>query len=114
MGILNGSTEDEEGEFTYTGGREKLVIDYVVGKIKVRERVVRKWAVWSWTIIRGEYHWKGEGKVRGKERGKKRKKEVNGQRGEEKGLGRAWNETLERIEVDEKLEIKTGLEKIGR
>lgn len=90
MGILNGSTEDKE--FTYTGGREKLMIDYVVGKIKVRERVVKKWAVWSWTIIRGEYHWRGEGKVRGKER----KKEVNGQRREEKGLGRAWNGTLER------------------
>lgn len=43
-----------------------------------------------------------------------RKREVNGQRGEEKGLGRAWNGTLERVEVDKELEIKTGLEKIGR
>lgn len=90
VGILNGSTENEEGEFTYTGGREKLVIDYVVGKVKVRERVVRKWTtVCSWTIIRGLYRWRGEGKVRGKERGKERKKEVNEQREEEKGLGRA-------------------------
>ena len=41
-GILNGCTVgDEEGEFTYTGGRGETVIDYVMGEEKVRERVLR-------------------------------------------------------------------------
>lgn len=39
--ILNGMVEgDEVREFTYTGGRRKSVIDYVVGEEKVRKRVV--------------------------------------------------------------------------
>lgn len=30
---------DEEGEFTYTGGRGDTVIDYVIGEEEVRERI---------------------------------------------------------------------------
>lgn len=33
--------EDDEGEFTYTGGRGESVIDYVIGEEKVRRRVAR-------------------------------------------------------------------------
>ncbi|XP_024875210.1 ABC transporter F family member 4-like [Temnothorax curvispinosus] len=40
--ILNGGVKgDEEGEFTYTGGRGETVIDYVIGEEEVRERVER-------------------------------------------------------------------------
>ncbi|XP_071572354.1 uncharacterized protein [Temnothorax nylanderi] len=40
--ILNGGTKgDEEGEYTYTGGRGETVIDYVIGEEEVREKVVR-------------------------------------------------------------------------
>lgn len=40
-GILNESTRgDEEGEFTYTGGRGESVIDYVIGEKKVRDKMV--------------------------------------------------------------------------
>ena len=39
-GILNGiKAGDEEGEFTYTGGRGESVIDYVIGDNKTREAV---------------------------------------------------------------------------
>lgn len=38
-GILNGCMDgDEEGEYTFTGGKENTVIDYVIGDEKVRER----------------------------------------------------------------------------
>jgi len=40
--ILNGNVKsDEEGEWTYTGGRGGTVIDYVIGNEKTRERVVK-------------------------------------------------------------------------
>lgn len=40
--ILNGNVEgDEEGEWTYTGGREGTVIDYVLGNEETREGVRR-------------------------------------------------------------------------
>lgn len=40
--ILNGNVEgDEEGEWTYTGGRGSSVIDYVLEKEDTRERVKR-------------------------------------------------------------------------
>ncbi|XP_024890816.1 golgin subfamily A member 6-like protein 1 [Temnothorax curvispinosus] len=40
--ILNeGVKGDEEGEFTYTGGRGETVIDYVIGEEEVREKVER-------------------------------------------------------------------------
>lgn len=39
-GILNGCMDgDEEGEYTFTGGKENTVIDYVIGDEEVRERV---------------------------------------------------------------------------
>ncbi|XP_024891322.1 trichohyalin-like, partial [Temnothorax curvispinosus] len=40
--ILNGGTKgDEEGEYTYTGGRGETVIDYIIGDEEVREKVER-------------------------------------------------------------------------
>lgn len=40
-GILNGCTNgDEEGEYTFTGGRGNTVIDLVLGDEKVRERIM--------------------------------------------------------------------------
>ncbi|XP_024887566.1 trichohyalin-like [Temnothorax curvispinosus] len=40
--ILNGGTKgDEEGEYTYTGGRGEIVIDYIIGDEEVREKVER-------------------------------------------------------------------------
>lgn len=39
-GILNGCKDgDEEGEYTFTRGKENTVIDYVIGDEEVRERV---------------------------------------------------------------------------
>ena len=39
---MNGNTEgDEEGEWTFTGGRGNTVIDYVVGNEDTREKVER-------------------------------------------------------------------------
>lgn len=32
---------DEKGEFTYTGGKDETVIDYVLGEEKVRDKVER-------------------------------------------------------------------------
>ncbi|XP_011868143.1 PREDICTED: uncharacterized protein LOC105562162, partial [Vollenhovia emeryi] len=41
-GILNGGIKgDEEGEYTYTGGRGNTVIDYVIGDKETRDRVKR-------------------------------------------------------------------------
>ena len=41
-GILNGNVAgDEEGEWTYTGGRGSSVIDYVMGNEDTREKVDR-------------------------------------------------------------------------
>lgn len=40
--ILNGNTKgDAEDEFTYTEGRRRTVIDYVLGDEEVRQRVTR-------------------------------------------------------------------------
>lgn len=40
--ILNGDMrQDEEGEWIYTGGRGDSVIDYVIGDIRVKERIDR-------------------------------------------------------------------------
>ncbi|KAM0731212.1 hypothetical protein ACS0PU_002272 [Formica fusca] len=40
--ILNGSVKgEEEGEFTYIGGRGETVIDYFIGDDKVREKIER-------------------------------------------------------------------------
>ncbi|KMQ88014.1 hypothetical protein RF55_12574 [Lasius niger] len=40
--ILNGSAAgDEEGEFTYTGGRGDTVIDYILGNGEIRDRMER-------------------------------------------------------------------------
>ncbi|XP_024868251.1 trichohyalin-like [Temnothorax curvispinosus] len=39
--IFNGNVRgDEEGEFTFTGGRGGTVIDYIIGKGEVREKIV--------------------------------------------------------------------------
>ena len=39
---MNGNVEgDEEGEWTYTGGRGNSVIDYILGNEDTRERVER-------------------------------------------------------------------------
>lgn len=40
--ILNGNVKgDEEGEWTYTGGKGETVINYVMGNEETRERVRR-------------------------------------------------------------------------
>jgi len=40
--ILNGNVKgDEEGEFTFTGGKSETIIDYVIGDKRVKERVER-------------------------------------------------------------------------
>jgi len=40
--IMNGGIEgDEEGEWTYTGGRGESVIDYIIGDEEVREEIVK-------------------------------------------------------------------------
>lgn len=42
LGILNGRLRgDEEGEFTFTGGKGPTVIDYVIGNREVEKRVER-------------------------------------------------------------------------
>lgn len=42
LGILNGRVRrDEEGEFTFTGGKGPTVIDYVIGNGEVEKRVER-------------------------------------------------------------------------
>lgn len=53
-GILNVSIDGDEREFTYMGGREESVIDYVVRQIKVRERMLKmeRGTVWSRIITR--------------------------------------------------------------
>lgn len=39
-GILNGCMDgDEEGEYTFTGGKRNTIIDYVIGVGEVRKRV---------------------------------------------------------------------------
>lgn len=39
-GILNGCTKgDEEGEYTFTGGRDNTIIDLVIGNEVVREKI---------------------------------------------------------------------------
>lgn len=48
------SIDGDEREFTYMGGREESVIDYVVRQIKVRDRML-KWkrgTVWNRIITR--------------------------------------------------------------
>lgn len=42
LGIFNESvTRDEEGEYTYVGSNGDTVIDYMIGKEEIRERVRR-------------------------------------------------------------------------
>lgn len=39
-GILNGCIKgDEEGEYTFTGGKRNTVIDYAIGDLEVRKRI---------------------------------------------------------------------------
>lgn len=103
-GILNVSIDGNEGEFTYMGGREESVIDYVVRQIKVRERMLK---MEKGDCVESDHHPLIISLERREERAKKRKKEreeergtENGQKAEEKGLGGVeWNGTSERIEV---------------
>jgi len=37
--IFNGMKGDEEGEFTFTGGRENTTIDFVLSDEEVREKI---------------------------------------------------------------------------
>lgn len=38
--VFNGNIKgDEEGEFTYTGGKGNIVIDYVIGSGEVKEKI---------------------------------------------------------------------------
>lgn len=32
---------DEEGEFTFTGGRRNTVVDYIIGASEVKDRMVK-------------------------------------------------------------------------
>lgn len=39
-GILNGCTRgDEEEEYSFTGGKGNMVIDYAIGDLEIRERI---------------------------------------------------------------------------
>lgn len=79
--ILNVSIDGDEGKFTYMGGREESVIDYVVEQIKVRERMVK--------MEKGDCVESDHPLIisleRKEERAKKRKREREEERGTENG-----------------------------
>lgn len=72
--IVNGNIKgDEEGEWTFTGGRGESVIDYVMGDEKTRERIEMMMVEGK---VDSDHHpvtvWLGEGtKVRKKKKGGK-------------------------------------------
>lgn len=45
---------DESGKFTFTGGKGNTVIDYVMGSVEVRERIIEMWRI-KWTQIITHY-----------------------------------------------------------
>ena len=117
-GIMNGNVEgDEEGEWTYTGGRGNSMIDYVVGNEETRERVERMEVaeridpdhhpvvVWLRGEVgeQGERRKKGGGEERGeRETGQRREgRNLQGSLGKRDGGGRGieeeWAELKERV-----------------
>jgi len=112
-GILNGAVEgDEEGEFTYTGGRGESVIDYVIGEEKVKNRVVRMEIGDS---VESDHHpiivslmRKGEGRrKRGRGGEERRGGRWTARGGERIREGVEWDMREDRG-IDEELEAKIG------
>lgn len=66
--------KDEEKEYTFTGGRRNTVIDYIIGDIEVRNRVIKMTVV---NRVDSDHHpmevWL-EGDVKGKKNGGKSRK----------------------------------------
>ncbi|XP_032674656.1 golgin subfamily A member 6-like protein 22 [Odontomachus brunneus] len=120
--ILEG---DEEGEWTFTGGKGGTVIDYVIGNEETRGKVVRM-KVEDWVdsdhqpirvYVKGGRREEGIGKRKGKERrgvwteeGRKKFEEYVGERdGDWQGVEKKWRKmkrrvegALERVEREEK------------
>jgi len=113
--ILNGNVKgDEEGQWTYTGGRGGTVIDYVIGNEETRERVV-KMRVEDWVdsdhqpitvwVEGGGYREVRKGK-RGRrrgvwtEKGREKFEEYFGKKDEEcAGVEEGWRKLKKRVEV---------------
>lgn len=103
---MNGGTVgDEEGEYTFTGGRGNSVMDYVIGKEGIRKNVRR---VYIGEKIDSDHHpveiWiKGEGRKRKENKGKKKVK----------GWREVWTEEGKR-KFERRLKKKgIGGEKVG-
>ncbi|XP_029163724.1 golgin subfamily A member 6-like protein 22, partial [Nylanderia fulva] len=100
--ILNGNTEgDEEGEWTFTGGRGNTVIDYVLGDEDSREKV-KKLRVKDKV---DSDHQPVEVEIKGKQR-KERRKNRGGRR------GGTWNEERCRRFKEKVGELEGGEEEI--
>ncbi|EZA50916.1 hypothetical protein X777_10743, partial [Ooceraea biroi] len=79
--LFNGNIKgDEDGEFTFTGGRGCTVIDYVMGDLEVRNRIER---MEVGDRIESD-HQPIEVRIKGEEEGRKRGK------GKGKGKAKAW------------------------
>ncbi|XP_067207866.1 golgin subfamily A member 6-like protein 22 [Linepithema humile] len=107
-GILNGCTEgEEEGEFTFTGGKGNTVIDYVIADEDTREKIK---SLRIGNRIDSD-HQPLEVWVKGERQGKKGRK--SGSRGEGRIWRGVWNE--ERCkEFKQRMErIKLGKKEIG-
>lgn len=115
--ILNGNVKgDEEGEWTYTGGRGGTVIDYAIGNEETRERVVKMrvedWVdsdhqpITVWVEGGGRREERtGKGKRRGRrgiwtEEGRKKFEVYFGKKdGEWEGVEEGWRKLKRRVEV---------------
>ncbi|XP_071577594.1 uncharacterized protein [Temnothorax nylanderi] len=114
--ILNGGMKgDEEGEYTYTGGKGETVIDYILGDEDIREKVER---LEVGEKVDSDHHplilW-----IRDSEKGKQRRKEVEKirRRGRWNEEGRTrFSERLGKIGGNRELQdkIEEGTSKIRR
>lgn len=92
-----------KGSSRIWGKRGESVIDYVVGQVKARERMVK---MEMGNCVESDHHPLIISLERREKRANKRKREreeergtENGQKGEKKRLGIEWNGTSEMIEV---------------
>ncbi|XP_067208522.1 golgin subfamily A member 6-like protein 22 [Linepithema humile] len=107
-GILNGCTEgEEEGEFTFTGGKGNTVIDYVIADEDTREKIK--------SLRIGDRidsdHQPLEVWVKGERQGKKGRR--NGSRGEGRIWRGVWNEEGCKAFKQRMEGIKLGEKEIG-
>jgi len=97
-GILNGCMKgDEEGEYTFTGGKGSTVIDYILGDEEIRERVT------NFRVgeeVDSDHH-SVEVWIKGLDQ---RRRKFEGERGGREGKG-VWN-------IEGCKEYKEGIEKI--